>query len=108
AVVRTVDKTLRTVRAGTQGQGEALCATSVHHRRRRSAAGLSALRARGNRQRRPAAQYLPRDASEQSATRADQEGGDEPSGERTGNARRQRAREFWQDLGCLWSSDQRR
>ena len=74
AAVRAVDQAVRPVRAGAQGQGEALCAARLHHRRCRSAAGLSALHPRRDRQRGPAAQHLPRDAAEQSAARADQEG----------------------------------
>ena len=108
AVVRAVDQAVRPVRAGAQGQGEALCAAGVHHRRCRSAAGLFALHARRDRQRRPAAQYFPRNAAEQSAARADPQSRDQPRGERAGNARRKRAREFCQDLGCLRSGDQGR
>ena len=58
AAVRAVDKAVRPVRPGAQGQGQALCPPRLHRRRRRSAAGLFALHPRRDRQRGSAAQYL--------------------------------------------------
>ena len=63
--------------------------------------GLSALHPRRDRQRRPAAQHLARDAAEQSAARADPEGRARPASSPSWKARREGAGEFHQDLGRL-------
>ena len=59
----------RPVRAEPQGSYQALCAASIHHRRRRTAAELPALYSRRGRQRGPATEHLARDVAEQSAAR---------------------------------------
>ena len=108
AAVRAVDKAVRPVRAGPQGQGQALCAPRLHHRRCRPAAGLSALHPRRDRQRGPAAQHLARDAAEQSAAGADPQGRDRPRHRRTRKPRRKGAGSVRQDLGRVRPGDQGR
>ena len=105
---RAFDKTVRPVRPGAQGQGQALCPPRLHRRRRRSVAGLSALHPRRDRQRGPAAQHLARDAAEQPATGADPQGRHQPRGFGTGDARRQGAGGIRQDLGRVRRRDQGR
>ena len=99
AAVRALDKTVRPVRAAAQGQGKALCPPRLHHRRRRSVAGLSALHPRRDRQRGPAAQHFARDAAEQSATGADPQGRHHPRGQRAGERSATRSRRSSQRSG---------
>ena len=97
--VRALDKAVRPVRSGAQGQGQALCPPRLHRRRRRAAAGLFALHPRRDRQRGPAAQHLPRDAAEQSAARANPQSRHRPRHRRTGKPRREGAGGVCKNLG---------
>ena len=106
--VRAVDKAVRPVRPGAQGQGKALCPPRLHCRRCRSVAGLFALHPRRDRQRGPAAEYLPRDAAEQSAARADPKSRHQPRDLRARKPRRQGAGGVRKNLGRVRSRDQGR
>ena len=104
--VRAVDQTARSVRAGPQGQGQALRSARVHCRRRRAVAGLSAVHSRRDRQRGSSAQYLARDAAEQPAARADPQGRHRPRDLRAGKPEREGAGGVRQDLGRVRSGHQ--
>ncbi len=72
------------------------------------AASLPALHARRGRQRGPAAQHFARDAAEQSAGGADQQGAHRPRPHRAGKPGRQGRRGVRQDLGRLRQGRERR
>ena len=100
-----------------QGPGQALCPPRLHRRRCRPVAGLSPLHPRRDRQRGSAAQYLARDAAEQSAARANPQSGDRPGDRRAGKPRARRSRrtfaKIWDAFGPvikegIWEDFERR
>ena len=82
---------LRSVRSRPQGPHQALRQARLHHRRRGDPAALSAFRSRVGRQRRSAAQRLPRKNPGKPAACRDQERRHQPRARRVGTARRQGA-----------------
>ncbi len=99
AAVRALDAAVRPRRSRSQGADQALCPARLHHRRRRPAAAVPALRARRGRQRGPAAQRLARDAAEQSAGRPDPKRRRRPRAGRAGGHGREGRRQVQEDLG---------
>ena len=78
--------------AKPQGPCQTLCPPRLHRRRCRSVAGISPLHSRRDRQRGSAAEYLARDAAEQSAAGADPQGRDQPGDRASWKASARRSR----------------